>query len=265
MTISDDDPDSLEDQFPSPDPTGRRTNCVFAALAVTDEEFNITALDLPNHPPGQTFQDLTGRLPVTSNRGNQYILVVYDYDSNSLLLEPLKSRLKEAILAGYKKIEQRLKACGCDPQFQRLDNEASTLLMGHLEEEEVDYQLVPPNKHRANLAERGIRMVKGHGKSIRYGADSRFPKECWCRTLPQWEMTVNMLRGSRLNPKHSAYEHVYGRFDYTKTPIAPVGTRVMAHLKPEVRGSWDDNAEEGFYVGPAMKSYRCYRVYFKST
>jgi hypothetical protein len=38
------------------------------------------------------YQDLTGRFPHTSSRGNQYILVVYDYDSNAILHNPLKNK-----------------------------------------------------------------------------------------------------------------------------------------------------------------------------
>jgi hypothetical protein len=42
---------------------------------------------------GQIFSDQTGRFPVISSKGNQYIMVVYDYDSNHILAEPLKSRM----------------------------------------------------------------------------------------------------------------------------------------------------------------------------
>jgi hypothetical protein len=36
--------------------------------------------------------DLTGRLPKTSLSGNKYILILYDYDSNSFLSSPMKNR-----------------------------------------------------------------------------------------------------------------------------------------------------------------------------
>ena len=38
------------------------------------------------------YTDLTGRFPYMSSRGNQYILVVYDSDSNAILAEPIKTR-----------------------------------------------------------------------------------------------------------------------------------------------------------------------------
>jgi hypothetical protein len=34
---------------------------------------------------GQIFSDQTGRFPITSSRGNKYIMVVYDYKSNAIL------------------------------------------------------------------------------------------------------------------------------------------------------------------------------------
>ena len=46
-----------------------------------------------------------------------------------------------------------------------------------------------------------------------------------------------------------------GAFDYTRTPLAPPGMRVLAHIPPDKRLSWAPNAEHGFYVGPAMHHY----------
>jgi hypothetical protein len=39
----------------------------------------------------QIYSDLTGRFPTTSLSGNKYILILYDYDSNSVLSAPLKT------------------------------------------------------------------------------------------------------------------------------------------------------------------------------
>jgi hypothetical protein len=47
---------------------------------------------------GQIFSDQTGRFPVTSSKGNQYIMVVYDYGSNHILAEPLKSRSEHELV-----------------------------------------------------------------------------------------------------------------------------------------------------------------------
>lgn len=37
------------------------------------------------------FNDLTGAFPHKARRGNLYVMVVYDYDSNAVLVEPIKN------------------------------------------------------------------------------------------------------------------------------------------------------------------------------
>ena len=39
----------------------------------------------------QLLHDLTGRFPIQSNRGANYIFVLYDYDSNAILVRPLRN------------------------------------------------------------------------------------------------------------------------------------------------------------------------------
>ena len=40
---------------------------------------------------GAFYRDLTSHFPIRSNHGSNYILVLYNYDSNSILVEPLKN------------------------------------------------------------------------------------------------------------------------------------------------------------------------------
>jgi hypothetical protein len=51
----------------------------------------------------------------------------------------------------------------------------------------------------------------------------------WCRLIPQADIALNLLRGSRVNPKLSAYAQVHGHFDFNRTPLAPPGTFVLCH------------------------------------
>jgi hypothetical protein len=41
---------------------------------------------------GQIYTDQTGRFPVVSSKGNKYIMILYDYDSNAILAQPIKYR-----------------------------------------------------------------------------------------------------------------------------------------------------------------------------
>ena len=38
------------------------------------------------------YSDQTGKFPKTSQRGNKYIMVMVEVDSNAILVEPMKSR-----------------------------------------------------------------------------------------------------------------------------------------------------------------------------
>jgi hypothetical protein len=83
----------------------------------------------------------------------------------------------------------------------------------------------------------------------------------WCHLIPQANITLNLLQGSRVNPKLSAYTQVHGPFDFKHTPLAPPRTFILGHEKPDKQKTWDTHAVDAWYVGPAMDSYRCYKVW----
>jgi hypothetical protein len=53
---------------------------------------------------GQIHSDLTVRIPTTSAKGNKYVLVVYDYDTNNDLTGPMKSRGDQEMVRAYNKL-----------------------------------------------------------------------------------------------------------------------------------------------------------------
>jgi hypothetical protein len=101
---------------------------------------------------GQIYTDQTGIFPVVSSKGNKYIMIVYDYDSNATLEQPLKDRTAPELLKGFQFMEQELMARGLKPKLMKLDNEASNLLKDYLHQQEITFQLVPPYIHRRNSA-----------------------------------------------------------------------------------------------------------------
>ena len=52
----------------------------------------ITAIINTNPETSKSYSDQTGRFPILSSRGNQYILVLYHYDTNSIHAQLLKNR-----------------------------------------------------------------------------------------------------------------------------------------------------------------------------
>ena len=115
--------------------------------------------------------------------------------------------------------------------------------------ENIKFQRVPPSCHRANTAERAILTFKSHFKAGLASLDPNFPIREWDRLLPQAEMTLNLLRSSRLNPKLSAHAFLFGQLDYNKTPIVPPGTKVLVHKKTKDRGTWAPNGDDGWTIG----------------
>ena len=74
----------------------------------------------------------------------------------------------------------------------------------------VVYQLVPPHHHRNNLAERAIQTWKNHFKAGLATVDPNFPLSEWDRSIDQANITLNLLRVSRSNPRLSAYAYPFG-------------------------------------------------------
>jgi hypothetical protein len=83
--------------------------------------------------------------------------------------------------------------------------------------------------------------------------------------LPQAVITLNMLRTSRINPKLSAATHIFKQYDFNRAPLAPPGTRTIAHETPGRKRTWAPHGQDGWYIGPALEHYRCYTVYITKT
>jgi hypothetical protein len=214
---------------------------------------------------GQIYTDQTGRFPVVSSKGNKYIMILYDYDSNAILAQPLKDRTATELLKAFQIIEQELVARGMKPKLMKIDNEASKLLKSYLHQQDITFQLVPPYSHRRNSAEQAIRSFKDHLIAGLCSTDKSFPMHLWDRLLPQAVITLNMLRTSRINPKLSAAKHIFGQYDFNRTPTAPPGTRIIAHETPSKRQHWAPHGQDGWYIGPDLEHYRCYTVYITKT
>ena len=137
----------------------------------------------------------------------------------------------------YNIIYEYLVSRGFQPKLQKLDNEASASLKHYLTEKGVEFQLTPAGIHRRNSAERTIWTWKNHFIANLCGADPDFPLEIWDKIVPQCVLTLNLLRKSRINPRLLVYSQLEGAFDFNKTPLAPVGTKVIILERYEDRKS----------------------------
>jgi hypothetical protein len=135
------------DQDTKPTPCPDRTDHVFVAL---------------HEVTGKVFSDQTGRFPLTSNAGQNYLLLAYGFDSNYIHAEPIKSRSGPDILHAYQTAHALFTSRGLRPKLQRLDNEASNALLQFMASQHIDVQLSPPQVHRRNAAERAIPTYTNH-------------------------------------------------------------------------------------------------------
>jgi hypothetical protein len=184
-----------------------------------------------------------------SSKGNKYIMVLYEYDSNVILAEPIKNIKAAELIRAFQVMETKLTARGLQPKLTRLGNEASQLLKSYLHDKNITFQLVPPYSHRINASEREIRSFKDHLIACICSMDKAFPMHMWDILLPQAVITLNMLHISWINPNLSASTYIGGQYDYNRAPMEPPGTITIAHETPNRRRPWAPRGQDGWYIG----------------
>jgi hypothetical protein len=211
------------DKQQSPDTyLGTKTHLVYAVVA----------------DQAQLYTDLTDKFPVRSSKESSYVMLCYIYDCKYIKVVPMKSRFDSEWVKAYGSIHEELTVEGFKPKLQTLDNKESTALKHFFTSQNIDYQLVPPHFHRRNAAERVIRTIKEQCVARLSSVDPSFPMHLQDRLLPQADITLNLLRTSRLHPQLSVTVHYHGLVDYNKTDFAPPGCKIIAHEKPGKRRAW---------------------------
>jgi hypothetical protein len=110
---------------------GIKTHCIYAAVV----------------DAGQIYTDQTGRFPVISSRGNVSNMVLYEYDGNAIMTEPIKNNKAAELSRSFQVMEQKMTSRRLTPKLMTLDNEASKLLKDYLHDQDINFQLVPPYCH----------------------------------------------------------------------------------------------------------------------
>ena len=105
------------------------------------DEVYLKIYDMQN----KIYTDQTGRFPVTSSKGNKYIMVAFEADSNNIMAEPMKPRKASELTTVYAKIHKMLTSRGLKPKLHILDNECSQTFIHLMLSVDEKYQLVPPH------------------------------------------------------------------------------------------------------------------------
>jgi hypothetical protein len=213
------------------------------------------------YPIIKLYSDDTGWFPICARLGNQYVMIAYHTAGNLILQQAFATKADKHCIPTFNVIMTCLTAQGLSVDLNIRDNEASADFKRVITKTwQAKFQLVPPDMHHRNKAEQMIRHFKYHFLSILAGVDATFTPSLWDLLLPQAKLTINLLCQATANPKILAWKHFNGPFNFNRTPLAPVGYRVLIHAKPGTRRSWDYRAKQGFYVGPALNHYRCYKL-----
>ncbi|KAL7523489.1 hypothetical protein ACHAWF_000544, partial [Thalassiosira exigua] len=145
----------------------------------------------------------------------------------------------EAMTSAYEYLKQQ----GFKPKLNILDNQCSKLLQKYIENDRVCMQT--SERSRENNP----------------NSQESFCCRLWDELLKQAEISLNLLRTSRYDPKKLVYEVLHGPFDYNRTPLAPPGTKALVFSTPNKHLSREQHAKDAWYVGPAMAHYRCKRFW----
>jgi hypothetical protein len=209
---------------------GIKTHCIYAAVV----------------DAGQIYTDQTDIFSVISSRGNVSITVLYEYDGNAIMADPIKNNKAAELLGSFQVMEQKLTSRGLKSKLMTLDNEASKLLKDYLHDQDINFQLVPPYCQRRNASECTICAFKYHLIAGLCSTDKAFTMHLWDRLLPQAILTLNMLSKLRINPKISAASNLYGQYEYSRAPMAPPGTILIAHETLNRRRTWAPHGKYGW-------------------
>jgi hypothetical protein len=101
-----------------------------------------------------------GAFPFTAQQGNRYYMVAIHLNTNYIFVEPMQSRSKEEMIRAYKKIVNRMRLAVFGLMKHILDNEALDAFKQCIQEQQIQYKLVPPRSHQRNQAEHAIQMFK---------------------------------------------------------------------------------------------------------
>jgi hypothetical protein len=115
------------------------------------------------------------------------------------------------------------------------------------------------------VAKRAIQTFKDHFFSALAMTDSEFPLQLWDILTSQVETTLILMRASCINPNISAYEAIWGPYDWNRFPLASPGCKAVIFESPAVRGSWGSRGTDAWYLGPSVDHYQCNHYFVPET
>jgi len=142
------------------------------------------------------YNDLTSTFLVILLEGNVCFLIVYHYESNTILALSISGFSNNMVFAAYKQQYKLLESKDFVIKLNVMDNQASNVIKQYLTPKQCDLMLVKPNNHWVNTAKRAIQTFKDQFVSALATTDRKFPLQLWDCLAPHVETLLNMLRQS---------------------------------------------------------------------
>ena len=97
------------------------------------------------------------------------------------------------------------------------------------------------------------------------GTASTFPMHICCQSIPQAERQLLVLEQSNVNPRISAYAHVYASHNSNAKPFVPIGMESLVHDNPRQRKLFEENCKKGYILGTSFEHYRAWKIWMKAS
>ncbi len=214
---------------------------------------------------GILYNNLTGLFPYMSLEGNVCFLVVYHYKSNAILALTISGFDDNTIFAAYKTQFEFLESKGHKIKLNMMDNQCTKQIKKILTANNCALLLVEPHNHCVNAAKRAIQTFKDHFISALAITDSKFPLQLWDKLTSQVKNTLNLMQALRINPNMSAYEAIWGPYNWNRFPLAPLGCKAVIYKSPDARGLWGSHGTNAWYLGPLVDHYQCNHYFVPKT
>jgi hypothetical protein len=207
------------------------------------------------------YTNQTGLFPRILSLGNMYVMILHNVDSNLSWMEALKDNTSGKLILAQARALECMQKAGIVPKHQILDNQKLVAYKEAICALSMTFELVSPDNHHRNMAEKAIQTFKDHFIGVLSGCAPTFPLHLGCQLLPQVERQLLLLCQSQLHANLSAYAHVYGHHDYNRHPFIPIGMEALVHDKPHKRRTYAEHCMKAFVLGTSPDHYQCWKFW----
>ena len=148
---------------------------------------------------------------------------------------PIPGLDSKSILAAFSKNFEYLVSKGYNTKINVMDSQATKGIKAYLMPQQCKLQLVEPNNHSVNAAERAIQTFKNFFIGALGTTNGDFPIQLWYKLAPQVKDSVNILCQSRVQPNISSYKALEGPYDWNRYPMAPPSTKAIIYKDSDTR------------------------------